>query len=227
VKKIFESFKESFINEGYTHKYTLSEPFTDSEWKKLTTAAKSIIKQAEKDGISIKGGEGKGKPEITNVDIWLNGDDSKGESHETFMVEKDGELIHACKTNQKPYDAVVVSILAAIKKIRPDKVELKSDGGNEVLNNPIYECDYQELEHIEENYKTMEANLRSVLVPLYLDDEDLIIDFKKRNIKFKLRNEIQDEDRLLSNINHELWLLNYIINTKKSTREGDYYLWFY
>jgi hypothetical protein len=38
-----------------------------------------------------------------------------------------------CKTEYRPYDSVVVSILAVAKKVAPDAILVRSDGGPEAI----------------------------------------------------------------------------------------------
>lgn len=135
---------------GHTHYWEILEPFDMSEWGHLLREAENIIKAAERDGISIAGGHGTGKPMITDTHISLNGDKSStyipewaqrednpevyrtSEMHETFYFKNLPESSFT-KTNSKPYDAVVVSILAAAKRIAPNKIDVASDGGSSAI----------------------------------------------------------------------------------------------
>lgn len=131
---------------GYTHYWEITEPFSDQEWSQLVREAKKIVQSAERDGITIKGGGGTGRPEFTDTLISLNGDGSaffipewakKEDNPEQYRTDEMHEALYLqniekwafCKTARKPYDPVVVSILAAAKKIAPDKIGVDSDGG--------------------------------------------------------------------------------------------------
>ena len=110
--------------------------FTDQEWSQVVGTAKQIVAKALSEGISIKGGTGTGSPVFSSTLISLNGDQDLKEDYETFYLEKtperirNGEHFAFCKTQYRPYDAVVVSILAAAKKIAPKAIEVSSDGGS-------------------------------------------------------------------------------------------------
>ena len=128
--------KEELLTEGYTNYWKQSEDFTNSEWSKIVRIAKAAIKTAEKHGIVIRDGWGKGKPKIDNKEIYLNGDGEKNLDHETFRITKEMDTKRRysnpgsglTKTARKPYDAVVATILVGIQKIAPKKFEARADG---------------------------------------------------------------------------------------------------
>src|SRR6185503_422100 len=79
------------------------------------------------------------QPEFTTDHISLNGPDPD-ESYETFRIERAPQprgwkdeaskgIFNCCKTEYRPYDAVVVSILAAAQIIAPNAFRASSDGG--------------------------------------------------------------------------------------------------
>jgi hypothetical protein len=124
---------------GYSHYWGLFADddgvvFSDAEWKKILTAARKIIRKAEADGIAIRGPFGEGKPVLTPTKIALNGDAASNLSHESFVLENRPKDFNFCKTAQKPYDKVVVSILAAVDNIQPEAIRMKSDGGLSVFS---------------------------------------------------------------------------------------------
>ena len=96
--------------------------------------------------IAVCGPMGTGQPEFTDDRIALNGDESKTEDYETFALErapkppewatpkdlKDG-IFAFCKTEYRPYDAVVVSILHVARTIAPDAITVSSDGKAEAI----------------------------------------------------------------------------------------------
>lgn len=118
---------------GYTNYCEQSRDFTAAEWTELCREATCILVAAASKSISICGPEGNGSPEITTDDIALNGDETKGEDHESFILRRKAESFTFCKTGRKPYDAVVVSVLAAAVKIAPDAIKASSDGGDEAI----------------------------------------------------------------------------------------------
>jgi len=123
MKQLIEEKK--LLMEGYTH-YWKHGGFDDAVWANVVKEAKSIVKKAEKDGIAIAGGNGKGKPEFSKKAIVLNGADP--DDYETFYLSKAPQDFEFTKTAHRPYDAVVVSILAVAKKANKG-FEPSSDGG--------------------------------------------------------------------------------------------------
>lgn len=99
-------------------------------------------------GIKLVGpmGEVGTRPEFTADYIALNGV-NPDESYETFRLErapkpsewetpaeiKKNGIFSCCKTEYRPYDPVVVSILAAAIKIAPKAITATSDGGDEAI----------------------------------------------------------------------------------------------
>ena len=144
---------------GYTNYWTYfadeARPeggFDDQQWSALIRVTRAILEEAAKRGIVIAGPEGTGRPVVTEEVISLNGDRASKNDHETFYfmkapsqedIEFHQELFGAasgrngkfevakgfCKTNQKPYDAVVVSILAAAQRISKGYLKARTDGG--------------------------------------------------------------------------------------------------
>jgi len=114
---------------GYSHRWSMNRDFTLQEWAKLIRVAKKIVREAMKrDGIPIRGPMGSGRPTFTSNDISLNGDRDVGDDFESFDLSRE-QYNDFCKTGRRPYDAVVVSILAYIKRNIPDVLEIQSDGG--------------------------------------------------------------------------------------------------
>jgi hypothetical protein len=100
---------------GYTH-YWKSREATPAEWHAMHAAAREILNRAAVAGIALAGWDGSpGTAPETSVDrIALNG---KGAgSHESFTLAADGSD-DFCKTNHKPYDAVVVALLMVAARI--------------------------------------------------------------------------------------------------------------
>ena len=113
---------------GYTHYWEMKEPFTTEEWAKFMLATRKILLNAKKAGFVIRGPMGTGNPEVKADHIALNGDAATGNDYETLWIDnaKDSSF---CKTEKRPYDVVVVAILAAGRDINPLKFLVKSDGG--------------------------------------------------------------------------------------------------
>lgn len=125
---------------GYTHYWERPVRNYGSAYMfgKLALDAKRIVEYANANGISIANGMGEGSPEFTESYFSLNGDASKGEDYETFFWEampeqqewrKDEPMTFTfCKTQYRPYDAVVNAILIRAKVIYGSCVQVSSDG---------------------------------------------------------------------------------------------------
>lgn len=98
---------------GYTHYW--NGGITPEEWTELLPIAKAIIEasdvplQYEWDVAS--------EPEVSDEVIHLNGVDDEG--HEMFFLTPHPSTFSFCKTDEKPYDEVVVAILIAADTISP------------------------------------------------------------------------------------------------------------
>ena len=129
ISQLRKIIKEELLTEGYTNYWEQSEDFTSSEWSKIVRLAKATIKKAEKQGIVIRDGWGKGRPVVNNREISLNGDAVNNLDHETFYITKKlKDDWSFTKTARKPYDAVVATILVGIQKIAPKKFKPSADG---------------------------------------------------------------------------------------------------
>ena len=122
---------------GYTHYWRQSRSFTDDEWTRLTKFAKRLFPAAEDQHIIITGWDGSGGPEVGGNYISFNGNPS----HETCKLMRvptvryeQEEHFAFCKTACKPYDIVVVTLLATAKAIAPDAIHISSDGGPEAFS---------------------------------------------------------------------------------------------
>ena len=135
---------------GYSHHWAIHREFTPSEWSRIVLEAARIVQKAKEAGIRLGDESGHGSPTLNRQVIVLNG--APPNDHETFYLQQtpdkhelemyqkfvewaggdsDGTAIARgfCKTNDKPYDAVVVSILAVAQKVAPDAITVTSDGG--------------------------------------------------------------------------------------------------
>jgi len=157
---------------GYTHYYERKNgsEISDESWQVICDGTRDIIKRAGKDGIKLdRAKDSNQKLSVTKKHIWFNG--VEDDAHETFYIEKIAS--HAwlrssnnyttsafCKTNRKPYDAVVVSVLALIKAVVGKEVLINSDGVHEgVWQNIPYKVegiDYSKVEEITESVSAKE-----------------------------------------------------------------------
>ena len=117
---------------GYTHYWTVTQPFTDAQWDRLPRAAKLVLSTSGSP-VAFESDTTR-KPLVDHELIRFNGVGEDG--HETFLFNRapGGEL---CKTARKPYDALVVSILSFAKTIAPDSIRIESDGSLEELKASI------------------------------------------------------------------------------------------
>ena len=111
---------------GYTQYWTQKRDFTDDEWNKLCAFFKDMHKITP-----LFGYDGTGDPEVDSEYIIFNGDESKGENHETMSLCKYNIGGDFCKTRRKPYDTCVVAILIAANFYAPGIYNLGSDGDAE------------------------------------------------------------------------------------------------
>ncbi len=130
----FQTHNENAIGarEGFAEK---------GAWR--TFSHPEIATPAKGEAIALAGPMGDGQPEFSDEAIALNGSEAKGEDYETFRLERapvrksyekpEEEIFNFCKTEYRPYDAVVVSILAAASLIAPKAIRVTSDGGDEVI----------------------------------------------------------------------------------------------
>ena len=95
MKKLIEEAEARMLTEGYTH-YWEHKGFDDKQWAKLKTEAKKIIKAAMKDDVALAGGDGHGKPTVTDYDVTLNG--KAPDDYETFYLSKGGQNFEFTKT---------------------------------------------------------------------------------------------------------------------------------
>ena len=133
---------------GYTHYFYHKRAFTDAEWKAICAETSRIITAATGAGIKLAWANGDGVPEVGDASggdvgrIVLNGECPL--DHEAlYLTQNPDPLLREhepgegrfafCKTALKPYDAVVVSVLAAIAEIAPDAMTIRSDGGAAAL----------------------------------------------------------------------------------------------
>ena len=100
---------------GYTNYWIRTEkPITQS----FVDAVKSIVSEANKMGISIRGWDGDGEPEITLDYIGFNGNKRYNLDHETCFFNNiaSDRGFNFCKTARKPYDWVVKQVLKEAEK---------------------------------------------------------------------------------------------------------------
>ena len=92
--------------------------------------------------ILVAGPSGRGKPRLNKHLIALNG--RRPDDYESFVLGKEpptpfcdrpdaDATLSSCKTEYRPYDAVIVSILAVARAVAPDAIEVRSDGGDAAI----------------------------------------------------------------------------------------------
>lgn len=93
---------------GYTHFWTVTG-FTDQQWGEFQAHARTVFRRAARRGIRIRGWNGAGKPEFSADRVAFNG--AGDDAHETCSIKREDYDRDFCKTERKPYDAVVVALL--------------------------------------------------------------------------------------------------------------------
>lgn len=103
---------------GYTHYWTIKEN-SDEKFAEFAKQVKQITDHAAKKiDLYIR--------DMDETAVLFNG--LGAESHEDFYVTRNSSGFNFCKTNEKPYDFVVVACLTAMKRVYGDSVEVSSDG---------------------------------------------------------------------------------------------------
>jgi len=135
---------------GYTHYWRRYKDFTPEQWEAIVKEARTIV---DSHAELLAGWDGEDFPVVNENMISFNGRDP--ESCESFSIKrwlKDygsrGEsadiatrgFFDFCKTRQLPYDSAVVEVMAALKRIAPEAINIYSDGGPEVF--PGYQPDH-------------------------------------------------------------------------------------
>ena len=139
-----ESDKEKKM--GYTNNWHQKDDFTDTEFNKLAKHTKKMIKFFEEElEINFSQKEIVFEYSDKNLNfISFNGDNENDLDHETFIFEQikrekydyetqddydDLGAFNFCKTNRKPYDALVWNILRKAYQIAPKKISIGNDDG--------------------------------------------------------------------------------------------------
>ena len=112
---------------GYTVSWTFNRSFTESEWKSITENVSNMFNRLKQ----VKGANGLGRPIVDNSEIIFNGDASKGDSHETFVLTRYDSGSKFCKTARKPYDRFVKAVLVLANFWAPGALEVTCDGDDE------------------------------------------------------------------------------------------------
>lgn len=112
---------------GYTVYFEQSRPFTMQEWGDIRAACIPMFNRLKQ----IKGPCGTGRPEIGNDAIRFNGDASKDEDHESFILEREGHGFQFCKTARKSYDRYVKAVLVVANYYAPGALTVTCDGDYE------------------------------------------------------------------------------------------------
>lgn len=116
---------------GYTHYFPQQKNFTPVQWHNLCTDANQVIQALQTAGLQLESNSDSGLMVNENEGyISLNGVDD--DAHETLYLTQDKEDDFSfTKTNRKPYDIAVVSILLLAEHHAPGVLEFSSDGSVE------------------------------------------------------------------------------------------------
>jgi hypothetical protein len=112
---------------GYTVSWTFNRSFTEMEWKSITENVYNMFNRLKQ----VKGANGLGRPIVDSSEIIFNGDASKGDAHETFVLTRYDSGSQFCKTARKPYDRYVKAVLVLANFWAPGALEVTCDGDSE------------------------------------------------------------------------------------------------
>lgn len=107
---------------GYTHYW--SGPALDDHQARIAAHDIRLIIKAKR--TTIRGPLGAGLPEISALQVLLNGDEGTADDYETFELRFDRGVDDFCKTGRRPYDIVVTACLAYLAA--EHGYEVSSDG---------------------------------------------------------------------------------------------------
>lgn len=116
---------------GYTHYWRRIEADprseTHKEYRYALSNAKEIVCKSNAP-LCFEYDQPRREPELEDG-IRFNG--RGGDGHETFLIPQnltELDSFQFCKTARKPYDAVVVAVLATMAHYAPNVLEVSSDG---------------------------------------------------------------------------------------------------
>lgn len=112
---------------GYTHYFAglRIDPMSDNDRQFINTAKRIV----ELSPVTICGPDGTGEPMINDREIMLNGSRADNEDFESFIITGRSADSDFVKTDERPYDTVVVAILtAAIHFKLYGSANIRSDG---------------------------------------------------------------------------------------------------
>ena len=117
---------------GYTHywDFCIAPKFIDNglvKFKQAVEATKSCISSL-KEPVKLCDGMGRGDPIFSDTKIVFNGDESKQEDYEGFLIDIEKNCDGYCKTKRKPYDIAVCIALRCFKKVFGSDFSFRSDG---------------------------------------------------------------------------------------------------
>ena len=119
---------------GYTHYWT-PKPATNENWLKFINKVKELHKALPQD-VKIAGGDGHGEPIFSMSIVKFNGNAKDDGDYETFVLYPNGNKWDFCKTQYRPYDLFVGSVLILAQKMLGYSVN--SDGDKDDWSH-IYE----------------------------------------------------------------------------------------
>ncbi len=91
--------------------------FTDEEWDLICAEVSMVLEECP---VDLVGPFGTGKPNVNGVEISFTGKDGA----DGFFFYKAASGMCSCDTEGKPYDEVVVSVLAIAKRIAGDILDV-------------------------------------------------------------------------------------------------------
>ena len=115
---IREAIKEqkALMTESTSMMWRTNIDIPEDAWRKFVAYTRKAIRFHK---VKVCGSNGKGKPEFTKEYIAFNGDASKDDDYESFVLYRVADS-GSCKTGGRPYGSPIRDILKSLKKRFPD-----------------------------------------------------------------------------------------------------------
>lgn len=111
---------------GYTHYFTNQKMQDEHLFKEFTANVQKLVDNSPC-ALRVEFNEPETVPYITDHAVKFNGLGDEG--HETFWYTRTDTDFQFCKTAYKPYDLIVVAVLALANYYFGDDIRISSDGG--------------------------------------------------------------------------------------------------
>lgn len=113
---------------GYTHYFEQKKAIPNEKWDELKKDVEIILTHIQNE-LNVKLESNDDNPKLINKNrINFNGDSSQDLDYETFYIDKNNQSFNFCKTQYRPYDLAVCSVLLLLHHHAPDFHDISSDG---------------------------------------------------------------------------------------------------